>query len=107
MNRIRLSRRAACRTPRRPSDQVFRLCVRSVACCAAFPLVGPLPSTDSAATVGPALFACFFGTTSPSDSPATCMVGVRSWTFPNRSPCRPAGGRCERGNLQGLPVPVL
>ena len=46
----------------------------------------PLPSTDSAAVVGPALFACFCGTMGPSDSPETCMLGIWSKTFPNRPP---------------------
>jgi hypothetical protein len=49
-----------------------------------FPLVGLLPSTDSATAVGPVLFLCFLGTMRPSDSPATCMLGPRSTTFPNR-----------------------
>jgi hypothetical protein len=44
---------------------------------AAFSVVGPLPSTDSAAATGLALFARFLGTMGPSDSLETCMFGVR------------------------------
>ena len=58
----------------------------SAACkaCVAFPLVDPPPSTDSAAAVGPALFARFLGTMGPSDSRETCMSAVRPWAFPDR-----------------------
>ena len=52
--------------------------------CVAFPLVDPLPSTDSAAAIGPALFARFSGTMGPSDSLETCMSGVRQYAFPDR-----------------------
>ena len=90
MNRIFLFRRAACRTPLRPDDAGTRLCVRSATCRATFPLVDPLPSTDSAAGVGPVLFACFPGTMRPSDSPVTYALGDWSMTFPNR-PLPPAG----------------
>src|SRR5579884_2410900 len=57
---------------------------------AVFPLAGLLPSTDSAAAVGPALFVCFLGTMRPSDSPAACALGGWSVTFPNR-PASPIG----------------
>jgi hypothetical protein len=49
-----------------------------------FPLVDPLPSTDSAAAIGLALFARFSGTMGPSDSLRTCMSGVRLDAFPDR-----------------------
>ena len=47
-------------------DTAARLCVRTVLCTTAFPLVSPLPSTDSAA-VDPALFAGFIGSMGKSD----------------------------------------
>ena len=52
----------------------------------AFPLVDPLPSTDSAAAFGPALFARFSGTMGPSDSLETCMSVVRHDAFSDRPP---------------------
>ncbi len=52
--------------------------------CVSFPLVDPLPSTDSAAAFRPALFARFFGTMGPSDSLETCMSDVRHIAFSNR-----------------------
>ena len=67
--------------------------------CASFPLVGPLPSTDSAAASGPALFARFSGTMRPSDSLKTCMSAVRQRL---RGPSR----ALRRGSFQGLPVSV-
>jgi hypothetical protein len=85
VNRIVLSRRAASRTPHSPRDAGFRPCVRSAVVCVAFPLVAPLPSTDSAATVGLALFARFCGTMGTSDSPVTCMSAVRLLALSDRS----------------------
>jgi hypothetical protein len=64
-----------------------------------FPLVDPLPSTDSAAANGPALFARFYGTMRPSDSLETCMSAVRQCLFgPSRA--------LRRGSFQGLPISV-
>jgi hypothetical protein len=68
----------------------------------AFPLVGPLPSTDSAAAaVGPALFARFMGTMGPSDSLEPYMTGY------GKNLSRPSlAGHNRQGRLQGLPVLV-
>jgi len=52
----------------------------------AFPLVDPLPSTDSAAAYVPALFARFSGTMESSDSLETCMSDVRPKAFSDRPP---------------------
>ena len=52
--------------------------------CVSFPLVDPLPSTDSAAAIRPALFARFSGTMGPSDSLETCMSAVRQFAFSDR-----------------------
>ena len=90
MNRIFLSRRAASRTPHRPRDAGFRFCVRPAVVCKAFPLVDPLPSTDSAAAVGPALFARFTGTMESSDSPVTDASAVRPSALSDRSSPPPA-----------------
>jgi len=68
---------------------------------AAFSLVGPLSSTDSAAAIGPALFARFLGTMEPSDSLETYMFGVRPKGLPE-----PARAVFRRGRFQGLPVSV-
>ena len=51
----------------------IRLCVRRETHRQTFPLVDPLPSTDSASANGPVLFARFVGTTGSSDSSETCM----------------------------------
>ena len=96
MNRIFLSRRAASRTPHRPRDAGFRFCVRPAVVCKAFPLVDPLPSTDSAAAgtmrsmVRPALFARFTGTMESSDSPVTDASAVRPSALSDRSSPPPA-----------------
>ena len=50
-----------------------------------FPLVDPLPSTDSAAADWPTLFVCFVGTMRSSDSPTTCMPDVGLEAFSGRS----------------------
>lgn len=63
----------------------------------AFPSVGSLPSTDSAAATGPALFARFAGTMEPSDFPWAFMSAVPSGTLSDRSAPR-------SGNPQDLPV---
>ena len=71
--------------------QAFRGAVSAASkTCMSFPLVGLLPSTDSAAALGPALFACFSGTMGPSDSLETCMSVVRPSAFSDRPP--PCGG---------------
>ena len=49
-----------------------------------FPLVDPLPSTDSAVAIGPTLFARFSGTMESSDSLETCMSDVRQSAFSDR-----------------------
>jgi hypothetical protein len=64
---------AAVRTPV-GSTRGTRHCVRHVAVRQTFPLVDLLPSTDSAAAMGPALFARFVSTTRSSDSSETCML---------------------------------
>ena len=56
-----------------------QLCVRSALRSGEFPLVGPLPSTASAAGF-PALFGSFSGTTEPSDFPPPSVTGVRPRT---------------------------
>ena len=77
-----------------------RLCVRYECACGAFPLVGLLPSADSAANAyAPALFARFVGTMRPSDSPQTCMSTLRLLAFFDR-PTLPS----VCGRLRGLPV---
>ena len=58
-------------------------------CVTAFPLGGPLPSTDSAAGV-PVLFVRFAGTMGPSDFLLAFMSALPSETFSDRS----AGHRC-------------
>ena len=73
------------------------LCPQRVKLACRFPLVGPLPSTDSAAD-DPALFARFVGTMGPSDSLKTCMSGYGT-CLP-----RPSPTDNRRGSLQGLPV---
>ena len=87
-----LSLRAASRTPSNPRDlgtngvpSAFRLCVRSSSDCSVFSLVSPLPSTDSAGSGTPPLFAGFFGTMGLSDSPATCMSDLWPRAFSDRS----------------------
>ena len=75
------------------------LCPQRVRLAWRFPLVGPLPSTDSAAAFGPALFARFSGTMGPSDSLETCMSGVRQDAFPDR----PAPGRVGVSRVSRFP----
>ena len=77
VNRIFLSRFAASRTPHNPMPRFPGSVSGASKVRVAFPLVDPLPSTDSAAAFGPALFARFSGTMGPSDSLETCMSGVR------------------------------
>ena len=73
------------------------LCPQRVRLASAFPLVDPLPSTDSAAAFGPALFARFFGTMGPSDSLETCMSDVRHNAFSDRpAPCGAGVSRVSR-----------
>ena len=84
MNLALLSFFATSRTPRRPIDEVLRLCVRAPAVCSVFPLVGPLPSTASADGSGPSLFGGFSGTMGPSDFPPACMSDVRLLAFSDR-----------------------
>lgn len=91
VNRIFLSRFAASRTPRDPMPRFPGSASGASKVRAAFPLVSPLSSTDSAAAFGPALFARFSGTMGPSDSPATCMSGVRQNAFPVRPAPRGEG----------------
>ena len=66
-----------------------------MAACVAFPLVDPLPSTDSAASDSPALFARFSGTMRSSDSPQTCVAAVRHFACAVRPRSRTSeGGTC-------------
>ncbi len=74
----------ASRTPRNPMPRFPGTVSGASKVRLTFPLVGPLPSTDSAAAFGPALFARFFGTMGPSDSLKSCMSGVRQIAFPDR-----------------------
>ena len=73
--------------PRRPGTESGASKVR-----VAFPLVDPLPSTDSAAAIEPALFARFSGTMESSDSLETCMSAVRQIAFSDRPPQLSRGG---------------
>jgi len=84
VNRAFRSLFAASRTPSRPIDVALRLCVRTTAAWAVFPLVGPLPSTASARGMNPRLFGCFFGTMGPSDFPPAYMSVVRLSTCSDR-----------------------
>ena len=79
VNRIFLSRRAACRTLISPIVALFRLWVRSTAVSRVFPLVEPLPSTNSADFSS--LFARFIGTMGP-DSPAPYLLGLTDLPSP-------------------------
>ena len=88
MNRIFLSRVAACRTRSSALGAPSRLCVRGAFCWRRFPLARPLPSIPSAAGC-PALFGDFIGTTGLSDFPWSFIVGVRPWTS-RRVPRRPS-----------------
>ena len=88
VNRASLSRRAAIRTPSRPIPRRFPGPVSGASRVrSAFPSVGVLSSTDSAATgtSSVALFVRFLGTTTPSDSRSAFMSGFGS-ASPNRPP---------------------
>src|SRR3989442_11454663 len=63
-----------------------------------FPLVDPLPSTDSATAGWPVLFARFVGTTRSSDSSSTCATRLQLIHFPNRPT------PLWLGSPRGLPV---
>ena len=67
------------------------LCPQRVRLACRFPLVDPLPSTDSATAVGPALFVRFSGTMGPSDSLEPCVSDVRQLAFSDR-PSPQSGG---------------
>ena len=91
VNRVRLSLRAASRTPRRSFNSLVRLWVRGGVACPMFSLVGRLPSMPSADACSP-LFGHFAGTIRPSDPPSTCMLAVRLKAFSNRpAASAPAG----------------
>jgi hypothetical protein len=76
VNRIFLSRFAACRTRSSALGAACRPCVRAAFCWRGFPLVSRLPSTTS--SVGrPTSFGGFFGTSQLSDFPEPCIIGVR------------------------------
>ena len=85
MNRIRLPRCAASRTPSSPRDLGTRRCVQSSRNGLAFSLVSPLPATDSANSGTLSLFACFRGTMELSDSPEPCASDWRHHAFSDRS----------------------
>jgi hypothetical protein len=71
-----------------------------------FPLVDPLPSTDSATAIGPALFARFVGTTRSSDSSDTCMSAVRlGLRRPSRDPV--AAGVSEVSRFSRMEFPRM
>jgi hypothetical protein len=97
VNRNFLSRFAASRTPHNPMPRLPGSVSGASKVRSAFPLVGPLPSTDSATAFRPALFARFSGTMGPSDSLETCMSGVRHNAFPDRpTPCGVRVSRVSR-----------
>ena len=100
MNRIFLSRLAACRTRSSALGAPSRLGVRGAFCWRGFPLASPLPSTPSAAGC-PALFGDFIGTTGLSDFPWSVHRRRASLDFPTR----PAASIC-RGRPRDLPVLV-
>src|SRR5204862_6694248 len=56
---------------------------RGAFCPPVFPLARSLPSAGSAAVVL-ALFVGFVGTADLSDSPTSCVAGVRRWALPAR-----------------------
>jgi len=84
------------RTLHKPRDLDIRCCVRSKGVGGSFPLVSPLPSADSAGTVGLPLFAGFFGTMELSDFPATCTPAVWHLAFAGRS------ASMEEANVAGI-----
>jgi hypothetical protein len=83
VNRVRLSLRAALRTPSKSLHSLIRLCVRGAVAYSMFFLIGRLPSMPSASGCPP-LFEHFVGTTQPSDSPPACMLDSRLMAFSNR-----------------------
>src|SRR4051794_6582516 len=88
--------KAAVRMPGGSARRI-RLGVRCGTVRPTFPLVDPLPSTDSVAALGPALFARFVGTTRSSDSSETCTSA--DGHGPSPTVPRPEG----HGSLRGLP----
>ncbi len=90
-----------CRTPLQPIPRVPGTVSGTSRVRAAFPLVGPLSSTDSATAFTPALFARFTGTMGPSDSLEPYMTG-----YGKRLPRPSLAGHNRQGRLQGLPVLV-
>ena len=91
MNRIFLSRLAACRIRSSALGASVRRCVRDAFCWRGFPLVSPLPSTASSAG-RPASFGGFVGTTRRSDFPEPFIIGVRLCGFPTRPAAPSAAG---------------
>ena len=77
---------------------------------AVFPSASPLPSTASA-TGRPVLFGRFVGTTGLSDSPSSCIEGLRPWPSP-RGPPKLSGRaimgprRVAGGNLTPRPPQI-
>lgn len=68
------------------------------------PCAPSLPSTDSAAAFGPALFVRFFGTMESSDSLGTCMSVVRQKAFSDRpAPCDAGVSRVSRFPCREFP----
>ena len=81
----------------------FRLGVRGVAVSLVFPLVGPLPSTNSADSSS--LFARFIGTMGPSDSPTLYTPVLRTYLHrPFRPPSRADGAGVSRFSSMKLHV---
>jgi len=92
-----LSRVAASRTPHNPMPRFPNSESGASNVRWAFPLVDPLPSADSAAAFGPALFARFCGTIGPSDSLETYLSVVRQFAFSDRpAPCGAGVARVSR-----------
>ena len=98
VNRVRLSLRAALRTPSKSLKSLIRLCVRGAVACPMFSLVGCLPSMPSAGGCPP-WFGHFVGSTQPSDSLPAYMLDFWLTAFSNR-PAAFSG----HGHRQGLPV---
>ena len=99
---------AACRTHHNLCDSLPRLCVRHECACGAFPLVGLLPSADSAANAyPPALFARFTGTMRPSDSLQTYMSTLRPLAFFDRPTLLSSVSVCRASRFPRMEFPHM
>src|SRR5918993_2878797 len=93
----------------KPCDLHPRLCVRRKCACGAFPLVGLLPSADSAANAycASTLFARFVGTMKPSDSPQTYMSKLRLLAFFDRPTLPSSAGVCSACRFSRMEFPHM